>query len=128
MSFCTAINCMDGRVQLPVITYLMDRFDVTWVDGITEAGPNGILARGDDAALVESIMSRLAVSVKKHGSVGIAVVGHHDCGGNPGGRDKQDADTRAAVAVVREAYPGMPVIGLWVGEDWQVEELEVDRA
>ncbi|MHC5172739.1 MAG: carbonic anhydrase, partial [Planctomycetota bacterium] len=22
MSFCTAINCMDGRVQLPTITFL----------------------------------------------------------------------------------------------------------
>ncbi|MHC5086790.1 MAG: carbonic anhydrase, partial [Planctomycetota bacterium] len=26
MSFCTAINCMDGRVQLPVIPFLQNRF------------------------------------------------------------------------------------------------------
>jgi len=129
MSFCTAINCMDGRVQLPVIEYLMKRFDARWVDEITEPGPNGILARGNDEILVGSIMSRLAISVEKHGSSGIAVVGHHDCAGNPGGRDKQDADTRAAVAFVRRAYPDLPAIGLWLGDDWRVVEIDAgDRS
>lgn len=35
---------MDGRVQLPVIKYLQDRFKVQYVDTITEPGPNLILA------------------------------------------------------------------------------------
>jgi len=34
MSYCTVINCMDGRVQLPVIKYLKERFDVDYVDSI----------------------------------------------------------------------------------------------
>ena len=40
MSFCTAINCMDGRVQLPVIRFLQERFKVDYVDVISEPGPN----------------------------------------------------------------------------------------
>ena len=28
MSFYTTINCMDGRVQFPVLNYLMERFGV----------------------------------------------------------------------------------------------------
>ncbi|MHA1252503.1 MAG: carbonic anhydrase, partial [Candidatus Helarchaeota archaeon] len=28
MKFCTVINCMDGRVQIPVINYLRKRFNV----------------------------------------------------------------------------------------------------
>jgi len=41
MIFCTAVNCMDGRVQLPVINYLKERFSANYVDMITEPGPNG---------------------------------------------------------------------------------------
>ncbi|RKX75878.1 MAG: hypothetical protein DRP87_13470 [Spirochaetes bacterium] len=42
--FCTVVNFMDGRVQLAVIKYLQRRFDVDYVDTITEPGPNLILA------------------------------------------------------------------------------------
>ena len=31
-SFCTAVTCIDGRVQLPVIHYLTRRFHVEFVD------------------------------------------------------------------------------------------------
>jgi hypothetical protein len=40
MSYCTAINCMDGRVQLPTTAFQKERFNVDHVDMITEAGPN----------------------------------------------------------------------------------------
>ena len=75
MSFYTAINCMDGRVQQPVLDYLRERFGVDHVDMITEPGPNRILAEGEPAHLVESIVSRLRISVEQHGSVGVAIVG-----------------------------------------------------
>ena len=44
MSFCTVVNCMDGRVQLPVIRYLQDRIEVLYVDSVTEPGPVRSLA------------------------------------------------------------------------------------
>ena len=50
MSFCTAINCMDGRTQLPVIEFLKDKFGVEFVDTITEPGPVRILADQPDSA------------------------------------------------------------------------------
>ena len=40
MIFFTTIKCKDGRVQLPVISYLQKRFNVQYVDSITEPGPN----------------------------------------------------------------------------------------
>ena len=83
MRFCTAINCMDGRVQIPVIQYLKDRFDADYVDAVTEPGPNRILAEDADTRIRQSIDRRVGISVEGHGSVGIAVVGHHDCAGNP---------------------------------------------
>lgn len=126
--FFTAINCMDGRVQLPVIKYLMDRFGVDYVDSVTEPGPNGILAAGRDAAsggnspAIESIMQRVRISVEQHGSAGIAVVGHHDCAGNPAPREKQREQTMAAIGALRARFPGVAVVGLWVDEAWEVSE------
>jgi len=43
-TFGTAINCMDGRVQTPIADWVKMHFSVTWVDMITEAGADGILA------------------------------------------------------------------------------------
>ena len=37
--FAPAINCMDGRVQLPVIAYVKAHYSVDHVDMITELGP-----------------------------------------------------------------------------------------
>ncbi len=123
MAFCTAINCMDGRTQLPVIKYLQKRFGVEYVDTISDPGPNKILADGSDEGALASIRKRLDISVGKHKSVGIAVVGHHDCAGNPTPEADQAGHTAAAVARVKDMFGDVPVIGLWVNENWEVSEL-----
>jgi len=122
MRFCTAINCMDGRTQLPVNEFLRRRFDAEFVDTVTEPGPNRILAERADAALVDSIVKRVEISVRKHLSGGIAVVGHHDCAGNPADEAAQQAQTREAAAFLAQRFPGAQVIGLWVDRHWRVHE------
>lgn len=122
-SFCTAINCMDGRVQMPVSTFLRERFGVDYVDEITEPGPNCILANGEDAVCAESILRRVRISVERHGSVGIAVVGHHDCAGNPAPKDEQIEQVNRAVALLRDRFPGVEIIGIWVDERWIAAEI-----
>ncbi len=52
--FATLINCMDGRVQLPVSRWIKKNFGVDFVDTITEPGPNGILANNKDKTLIKS--------------------------------------------------------------------------
>ncbi|GEM_PF-148939 len=123
MSFATVVNCMDGRVQLPVIRYLQGRFGVEHVDSVTEAGPCRILAENDPPELCRSILSRVEISVRKHRSRGIAVVAHFDCAGNPAPRDDQVGQVREAVQRLRERFAGVETIGLWVGEDWRVREI-----
>jgi hypothetical protein len=125
MGFCTVINCMDGRVQRSVLDYMLHRYQVPHVDTITAPGPNGILARCDDETALAAILRCLNVSVHKHHSVGIAVVGHYDCTGNPGDKNHQNTDTRAAVRFLRSQFPGQKIAGLWVDETWTVEEIEI---
>jgi hypothetical protein len=117
---------MDGRVQMPATAFLKERFNVDHVDVITEAGPNRILGRQSSPRLIESIFDRLHISVKHHHSVGIAVVGHHDCAGNSANQEDQIADTVAAVKYIRERGPqdkDITVIGLWIDENWSVSEM-----
>ena len=44
MSFYTAINCMDGRIQESVTNYIKKKYNVLFVDMITSAGPVKILS------------------------------------------------------------------------------------
>ena len=122
-SFCTAVNCMDGRFQEPVIAYLKKRLGVSYVDMITEPGPNRILAAGTDAPRIQSILARIRISVEKHHSRHIAVIGHEDCAGNPSARPQQAGHTRRAVEYIAQSCPGVQVIGLWASLDGAVVEV-----
>ena len=123
MSFCTAINCMDGRVQLPVIQYLQKRFQAKYVDSITEPGPIHILAEQSDPQEIRAILERINISIEKHGSNQIALVGHHDCAGNPVSREVQLGQIKRSIAYLKSLYPNVEVIGLWVNERWDVEPV-----
>ena len=123
MSFCTVINCMDGRIQLPVIEYLQERFNVDYVDSITEPGPNLILAQQNDINIVESVFNRLKISIDRHGSVGIAVAGHYNCAGNPAPKEQQTVHTLDAIRCIKGRYSDLEIIGLWIEENWKISEL-----
>lgn len=128
MTFCTAINCMDGRVQLPVIRFLMTLWSADYVDSVTEPGPVRLLAEGTDDSLVASILDRVGISVHQHGSRRIAVVGHHDCAGNPEDKAAQARQLSVCVPLLKTRFPETRVIALWVDRHWQVQEVPTDTA
>ena len=123
MAFCTVVNCMDGRVQLPVIRYMQERFEARYVDTITEPGPNFLLGEQRDFSLLHSIENRLRISVEKHQSGVIAIVGHHDCAGNPSPKELQLKQITKAKDWLKQKFPEVGVIGLWVDEQWRVSEV-----
>ncbi len=123
MRFCTVVNCMDGRVQLPVIRHLQERFGAEHVDSVTEAGPNLILTQQKKTATIQSILDRLRISIDNHDSVGIAVVGHHDCAGNPASKDDQIGHIGKAIQFLGRHHPNTQMLGLWVDENWEVHEV-----
>lgn len=118
--FATAINCMDGRTQVPVNEWVKNEFGVDYVDTITEPGPNKILAEVTD---VDSIRRRVLISVKKHGSKNIVIVGHHDCAGNPVEKEIQLKQLSQAAKTVESWGLNVNITGLWVNEHWQVERV-----
>jgi len=122
VSFCTAINCIDGRAQLPIIRYLQDRFSVLYVDVVTEAGPVRALADPADSEIKASILSRVRISFEKHGSRVIAIAAHADCAGNPVSDERQLRELAVSADRVAEWFPEATVLGLWVTTDGLVVE------
>lgn len=121
--FATCINCIDGRVQMPVIEYLKKKYDADYVDMITEPGPNRILSENRDRTMVESIKKRSEISISKHNSKLIAIAAHHDCAGNPVGKDTQWKQLIGAIKTVTSWNFGGLIIGLWVDENREVHEV-----
>jgi hypothetical protein len=114
---------MDGRVQLPVIEYLMKTLGVEYVDSITEAAPVRWLADAPDSEITRSVMSRIAVSARRHGTKTVAIVAHHDCAGNFHTKQEQLGQLARAVAYIAGTFPDLTVAGLWVDERWEVSEV-----
>lgn len=124
-TFGTAINCMDGRTQLPVNQFMKKRYGVDYVDTITEPGPDGIMANRQ-ADLVASIKTRVMISVEKHGSEAIAIVAHGGCAGNPVSKDEHLGHLRKAMELMRTWELPVEIVGLWLDEpDWEPEILAI---
>ena len=114
---------MDGRVQLPVITYLQSEFGVAYVDVVTEAAPVGVLSEQPESESARSIFRRVQVSIQAHASKGIAIVAHHDCAGNPIPAGEQQRQLQRCLQFLSTRYPKLEILGLWVDETRTVSEL-----
>ena len=118
--FVTCLNCMDGRVQKVMIDWLESNYNAVYVDMITEAGMDGFIVKKDE--LPESLRAKIDISLQKHGSTQIFIVGHHDCGGHPVDEKTHREHIKAAVEKVSQNYPGYSVTGVWISEKWQAEK------
>ena len=123
VKFATAINCIDGRTQLPVIDYLKSRFGVDYVDIITEPAPAKIIVEAKSDSKLDSIQQRLRISQEKHGSKHLAVVAHQDCAGNPVGKDIQLEQVRRSLRTIQSWGFKGALLGLWVDENWMIQEV-----
>ena len=122
--FVTAINCMDGRVQLPVIEWMKKMYQADYIDMITEPGPNKILAENKPDPVINSLKKKVEISVNKHKSTCVAIIGHFDCAGNPVEKETQVHQIHEAIQTVHSWGLKVTVIGLWIDEQWTVHKIE----
>lgn len=124
VKFAAAINCMDGRVQIPVIGWIKTKFAVDYVDVITEPAPNRVIAENKEKPIIDSIKRRVEISIGKHNSKIIVITAHHDCAGNPVDKDKQFDQILSSIKIIESWNFNVPVIGLWINENWEVERVK----
>ena len=118
-TFVTAINCIDGRVQEPLIEFAKREFKIDYVDTVTEAGPDKVLSENKDINIVESIKRRALISIEKHKSKVIIIAGHHDCAGNPVGEEEHRRQLKKSAQNIKQWNLGVDVYAVWVDKDWR---------
>ena len=120
--FGTAINCIDGRVQLPVIEWMKEKYGLDFIDAITEPGPDDMMSSGNIMSIA-SIRTRVEISVNQHGSRVVVIVGHHDCAGNPVSREMHMLQVEKSMEVIKSWGMPVEIAGVWVNENWKVEPI-----
>lgn len=119
--FVTTLNCIDGRVQLPVIQWIMDNNNVKYTDMITLPGMDGILA--DKNSNIQDILEKITVSRNVHLTDQIFIVGHHDCLANPVNDETHKKQIIKSVNRIKGHNPSCNVTGLWVDSNSQVHAV-----
>ena len=117
--FATAINCIDGRTQKAVMDFAIKKFRVDYVDIITEPGPDKILSENKALDMIESLKRRTLISIEKHNSKIVIIVGHHDCAANPVGEKEHYEQVKEAVKNIKKWNLRVNVYGVWVDKNWK---------
>lgn len=116
--FVTVINCIDGRVQFPVLKWMKDSLQADFVDSVTEPGADKIMSEGSIES-IDQIKRKVLVSTSGHHSQVVALVGHYDCAANPGPKEMHLEQISKGINVIKNWDLGVRILGLWVGEDWE---------
>lgn len=109
---------MDGRVQLPVLNWIREKYSIDFVDVITAAGMDGFLATRDN---IDDIVCSVNISINSNKSARIFVVGHYDCRGNSVDEKTHREHIVMSVKRLKSYWPKLEIVGLWVNDHWQVE-------
>ncbi len=121
--FGTAINCIDGRTQEPVIIFMKQKYNIDGVDMVTFPGVDGMMSSRENSDKIDLIRREVSISIEKHHSRIIAVIGHFDCAGNPGDKYHHYAHIRKAVHEVFSWNFDVQVAGYYVNDKLQIEEV-----
>ena len=118
--FATSVSCMDGRIQIPLAKWIKENHSIDFVDVITEPGVDRMVAENLD---LESIKTKVGISINAHKSKLIVVSGHYDCAGNPVSNEEHISQIRKGVEVISSWGLNVKVVGIWVDDSWNVNVL-----
>ena len=118
--FATSVSCMDGRIQIPLTNWIKENFSVDYVDTITEPGIDKQVADNTD---LESIKTKVGISINKHESELIVVSGHYDCAGNPVSNEEHITQIKKGIEVISSWNLGVKIVGVWVDDTWKINTV-----
>jgi hypothetical protein len=120
-TFATCLNCIDGRIQLPVLKWIIENYSIDFVDMLTEPGMDGFLSH--PGADLKEILRKIQITIDIHNSEDIFIVAHDDCAGNPVDKETHRNQVTHSVGLIKEFAPSCRVIGIWVDLDSNIEKI-----
>ncbi len=118
--FATSISCIDGRVQTPLAKWIIKNYSVDYVDTITEPGVDKKVAESSE---LESIKTKVGISINAHKSALVVLSGHYDCAANQVSNEKHIELIKKGIEVISSWNLGVQVIGVWVDDSWNVNTV-----
>ena len=118
--FATSVSCMDGRIQLPLSKWIKENYSIDYVDTITEPGDDKAIAEN---SVLESIKTKISISVNAHKSELVVISGHYDCAANPVSNEEHIEMIKKGVEIISSLNLGVKVIGVWVDDSWNVNQV-----
>jgi hypothetical protein len=83
---------------------------------VTFPGADGLFSYEQNSTEIALIRRAVSVSIERHGSQIVALVGHHDCAGNPGDVGHHNKHIRKALQEMSSWNLNTQAIGLYVNE------------
>jgi hypothetical protein len=121
--FATSINCIDGRIQIPVSNWIKQKYFIDYVDVISHPGSDKVIGEKIIEGIAE-IKSKVLVSINAHNSKLIVISGHHDCAGNPVSKEMHMTQIKKSINLIKSWDFPVTVIGIWVNDKWEIEEIQ----
>jgi hypothetical protein len=121
--FATSINCIDGRIQMPISNWIKQKYFVDYVDVISHPGSDKVIGEKIIEGIAE-IKSKVLVSINAHNSKLIVISGHHDCAGNPVSKETHMTQIKKSINLIKSWDYPVTVIGIWVNDKWEIEEIQ----
>jgi hypothetical protein len=112
---------------MPLITWMRDMLSVDYVDLVTYPGVDGFVAQQAELA-TRLLKTSVDISVQKHASPVLALVGHHDCAANPGSADAHREQLLSGLRALQGWNLGVKLVALWVNAEWQIEVVRTRGA
>ena len=123
MIFATSINCIDGRIQLPISNWIKQKYSIDYVDVITHPGSDKIIGEKNIEGISE-IKTKTLVSINAHNSKLVVISGHHDCAGNPVSKEMHLTQIKKSINIIKSWNCPVTVIGVWINDQWEIEEIQ----
>ena len=121
--FATSINCIDGRIQIPISNWIKQKYFVDYVDVISHPGSDKVIGEKIIEGITE-IKSKVLVSINAHNSKLVVISGHHDCAGNPVSKEMHMTQIKKSINLIKSWDYPVTVIGIWVNDKWEIEEIQ----
>lgn len=131
-TFATALNCIDGRAQAAVESWMRENIGVDHIDQISEPGVDRLLADGD-TSIMGPIRSKVGLSVQQNESQVVVIVGHDNYADAPesvrdisgyGCVHTHRGDIHRAINRVASWKIPAHILGIRLDEQWKVEVVD----